>query len=412
MSLERRLAWRNVWRNGRRTGLCVTATVFSVFLVVLSVAMADGTHEKMIEDGARLASGHVTVSAAGYLENRTLEYTFAPNEALSAALDAEPRIVGWAPRVASFALLSNAEASRGAAVIGVDPDREGQVTTLPERVRQGRFLAAGGTREVVLGQRLAEALGVAPGDELLVYGVAYSLETAYELFTVVGTMRLPQTELERTLALISLDDAREFFVLDGRLSEVAVLAESADDTQAVRASLQEVLGGVGGGFEVYTWDELMPELANLVFLDDAGMYLMLVILVIVVGFGILNTILMAILERQNELGMMMALGLRARSVFRLVYWESILMASIGLVIGLALSLPLVVYLSGAPIPLGGKEMQAMTELFGMEAVAVFKLTPQNPIGSALTILVVGALAALYPARKASRSRPIDALRTL
>ena len=136
------------------------------------------------------------------------------------------------------------------------------------------------------------------------------------------------------------------------------------------------------------------------------------ILVVVVGFGILNSILMAILERQNELGMMMALGLRPRSVFRLVYWESMMMASVGLVIGLALALPVVVYLSGEPIQLGGAEMAAVTELIGMEAVAVFKLTPLNPIGSALTILVVGAIAALYPARKASRGRPVDALRTI
>jgi ABC-type lipoprotein release transport system permease subunit len=121
---------------------------------------------------------------------------------------------------------------------------------------------------------------------------------------------------------------------------------------------------------------------------------------------------MAILERTHELGMMMALGLRPGAVFRVVYWESTLMAGIGLGLGLLLSLPAVLYFAAHPIPLGGEAMSAMSELIGMEPVVTFKLKPLNPIGSSITILAVGALAALYPAFKASRGRPVDALRTL
>ena len=132
MSLERRLAWRNVWRNTRRTGLCVASTVFAVFLVVLSVAMATGTHEKMIEDGVRIHSGHVTVAGRGYREDRTLERFLRLEPGLVSTLSETPEIRGWAPRVTSFALLSLGTASQGAAIVGVDPAREGSVTTLPE----------------------------------------------------------------------------------------------------------------------------------------------------------------------------------------------------------------------------------------------------------------------------------------
>jgi ABC-type lipoprotein release transport system permease subunit len=156
----------------------------------------------------------------------------------------------------------------------------------------------------------------------------------------------------------------------------------------------------------------MPELEQIVLLDDAGMYVTLVILVVVVAFGILNTILMAILERTRELGMMMALGLRPGAIFRVVYWESTFMAGLGLVVGLALALPVVLYLAANPIALTSEAISGMTEMVGMEPVVVFKLKPLNPIGSALTILAVGALAAAYPAFKASRGRPVDALRTL
>lgn len=408
MSLEQRLAWRNVWRNTRRTGLCVAATVFAVFLVVLSVAMASGTHEKMIEDGVRLQSGHVTVTGTGYLEDRTLDHFLRLDDAVVSRIEAQPAVLGWAPRVASFALLSEDTASRGAVVLGVDPEREGDVTTLPERVREGRFLAVGGSRELVLGRRLASSLGAELGSEVLVYGVAYSLETAYELFTLVGVVSLPNAELERNLALVSLADAQEFFVYGDRVSEIALRLESADDSAPVRDALAAELPAV----EVHTWNELLPDLEQFVLLDDAGMYVTLVILVVVVAFGILNTILMAILERSRELGMMMALGLRPGAVFRVVYWESIFIAAVGLVIGLVLALPTVLYLVANPIPLTGEQMTGMTELFGFEPLVTFKLDPQNPLGSAVTILVVGALAALYPAFKASRGRPVDALRSL
>lgn len=408
MSLEQRLAWRNVWRNKRRTGLCVAATVFAVYLVVLSVAMAAGTHEKMIEDGVRLESGHVSITGRGYLADRTLERFVTLDDALASELEQHPDVLGWAPRVTSFALLSLGSASHGAAVIGVDPEREGSVTTLPERLQEGRFLEPGASREIVLGARLAESLGAGLGDEVLVYGIAYSLETAYELFTVVGTLRLPEPDLERSLSLISLSEAQSFLVYGNRLSEIAIRVDSADDSEPVRESLASSLRDV----DVHTWEERMPDLLQFVILDDIGMYLMLVILVVVVAFGILNTILMAILERARELGMMMALGLRPASVFRVVYWESIFMAAVGLAVGLVLALPTVVYLSAHPIPITSEAMSGMTELIGMEPVATFRLKPLNPIGSAITILVVGALAALYPAYKASRGRPVDALRTL
>jgi ABC-type lipoprotein release transport system permease subunit len=408
VSLEQRLAWRNVWRNKRRTGLCVAATVFAVFLVVLSVAMAAGTHEKMIEDGVRLASGHVSITGQGYLEDRTLERFVNFDPELAKELEEHPAVLGWAPRVTSFALLSLGSASHGAAVIGVDPEREGSVSTLPERLDQGRFLVPGGGREIVLGARLADSLGAGLGDEVLVYGIAYSLETAYELFTVVGTLRLPEPDLERSLSLVSLTQAQSFLVYGERLSEIAIRVASADDSEPVRQSLAASLPGV----DVHTWEERMPDLLQFVILDDLGMYLMLVILVVVVAFGILNTILMAILERARELGMMMALGLRPGAVFRVVYWESIFMAGVGLVVGLVLALPTVVYLAAHPIPITGEAISGMTELIGMEPVATFKLKPLNPIGSTITILAVGALAALYPAFTASRGRPADALRSL
>jgi putative ABC transport system permease protein len=410
MGLELRLAWRNVWRNPRRTGLTVAATVFAVLLVVVFVAMGAGTHEQWIEDSVRVGSGHVSLAGQGYLENRTLEQFVHLDPELAELLDATPAVAGWAPRVVAFALLSKDISTHGAAILGVDPEREASVSSLAQRLRQGRFLERAGAREIVLGERLASSLGASVGDEILVYSFAYSLETAYDLFRVVGIVRLPVPELDRGLALIHLVDAQDFFVYGDRVSEVAILAEDDDHTQAIAAALRAGLSAEPPA-EVYTWRQAMPEVEQMVFLDDAGMYLMLAILVVVVAFGILNTILMAVLERKREIGVCLALGLRPGAVFRMIYIESLLLALVGLALGLAVALPLVLYLVAHPIELGGGMGEA-AELFGVAPRITFKLKPLNPIGSTLTICAVALVAALYPALKASRGRPVDVLRSL
>lgn len=411
MRLEFRLAWRNVWRNPRRTGLTVGATVFAVYLVAVFVAMAAGLHEKMIEDSVRVHSGHVSLAGRGYFEEETLEYWVRFDAELAQLLRESPGVRAYAPRVLAFGLLSKDSATQGVAVLGVRPELERTVSSLEGRVTRGAFVGAR-PRDIVLGERLARNLSAEVGDELLLYSVAYSLETAYELFRVAGVISLPEPGLDRALAVISLSDAQEFFVYGDRVSEVAILADHADAAPAVVSALLERLATRDGDpVEVRLWSERMPELVQLIFLDDAGLYIMLAILVIVVGFGILNTILMAVLERARELGVLLALGLRPAALFRVIYYESMLLAAVGLGIGLALALPSIVYLEGHPIPLSGEAAGAM-ELFGVEPVFTFLLKPLNPIGSTLTILGVAALAALYPALKASRARPVDALRSL
>ncbi len=412
MGLEWRLAWRNVWRNVRRTGLTVAATVFALFLVVVSVSMATGMHEKMIEDSVRIHSGHLHIAGEGHLEDRTLERFLVFDEDLARAVATTPGVVGYAPRIEGFGLLSKDVQSKGVALLGVDPEREGTVSTFVRRVKDGRFLPDDVDRPIVIGRALADSLDAEIGDEVLVYSMAYSLETAYELFTISGFFSLPEPQLERTLALIRLEDAQTFFVYGDRVTEVALLTESAAVLPAVEQALAERLEAASEvSFEINLWNAIQPELEQFIFLDDAGMYIMLAILVIVVGFGILNTILMSVLERTRELGVMLAIGLRPPAIFRVVYLESMLLAAIGVGIGLALALPFVAVMERNPIPLTG-ELGEAGALVGMEPVITFVLRVGNPLYSSLTIFVVAAIAALYPALKASRARPVDALRSL
>jgi ABC-type lipoprotein release transport system permease subunit len=389
----------------------VAATVFAVALLVMASALSTGMWDKIIDDTVGMASGHVTLTGPNYLEDRTLEQFTYLDAKLQARLEENPAVAGFAPRVNAFGLLSQGDVTRGVMVMGLDPRREKTVSTLPNRIRSGRFLETDGSNEIVLGERLAQVLGVGVGDELLLYSVAYSLESAYDLFRVVGLMGLPNSDLDRGLALITLADAQAFFVYGDRLSEIAIRAQDA----GASSNLAEELGLSldPKRVEAHPWQEVMPDLAQSVVLDKAGMYGMIGILVVVVSFGIFNTILMAVLERKREFGVVLALGLRPRAIFRIVYIESILLAGVGLAVGLLVAIPLVLYLQANPISVAdSQEMVAAFEVVGAEPLISAKLVASNPLFSGLTILGVALVAALYPALRASRGKPVDVLRSI
>ena len=406
-----RMAFRNVGRNKRRTALTVAAAVFAVVLVVHMISLTTGLHERMIEDNVRMHTGHLQLTGAGYLEDRTLERFVEWTPELAAALDATSGVRAAAPRVNGFALLSNGSASQGVALLGVDPAREGGVSTWPARVARGEFLG-GGAREILLGERLAEALGVDLGGEVLVYTVAYTLENAYELFTVRGVIRAPDATLDRSLALISLADAQALFVYEGRVSEVALLAEDADRLTETRAAVvAQAAAHSREPLDVNPWPIVMPDLAQLLAIDNVQNYSMLGILVVVVGFVLLLTILMSVLERQRELGVLLALGMAPRTIFGLVYAESLLLSGLGLALGLALALPAAAIMARHPIRIGGAAAE-MSAQFGMEPVIVWQLDGWNPLITVALMVALACLAALYPAAKAASARPVDALRSL
>ncbi len=410
MKLEVSLAWRNVRRQPRRALLTAGAVTFATFLIVVHVALNDGNHAKIVEDTVRIHSGHVALSGTGFRKERTLEHFLHLGPEFEAALTALPGVQGVAPRVLAFGLLSGSSTTQPAAVLGVDPVREGAVSTLPGRVNHGSFLTDDNDHQIVLGERLAERLGVELGGEVLLYSMAYSLEMAYELFRVTGLVSLPDADLERALAVIGLQDAQAFFVYDDRVNEVAILGSGADTAPALFQGVEAVVSAhAKDSIEIHLWKEIDPQLVEFLSFDNFGMVLMLAVLVVVVAFGILNTIWMSVLERRRELGVLLALGLSRAKVLRMVILESLTLGALGVALGLALSIPLVLWLEGNPIEMGG-EVQRTMEFLGAEPVWSWRLNAENPLWASAVLIAVATLASLPPAWTASRSRPVEALR--
>lgn len=401
-----RIAWRNLGRQSRRTFLTAAAAGFAVFLTLVSLAAALGSHNRWIEHIVRLYPGHVEVMAEGYFDQRTFDYGMTLSDEHAGALDELESIEGWAPRLEAWALvLPDRDDSQGRAawILGVDPAREGRLT------RIGRAVKAdfGGDREVILGWRLAEYLDVAVGDKVILLAPDYYGSQSADRFRVAGTLRVGDDRIDAYAAIVALDTLREFVAYPGGLSHVAAFASDPGEVETARADIQDVFAR--DAFDVMAWPELLPDLHQLIVLDDLGAYLTLSILIVVVAFGLLNTILMSVLERVREFGIMRAMGARPGRIFQLVVVESLLISSIGLAAGFATGVPLILWLERNPIPLTG-EAASVTEVFGIEPVMVFRLTGDQLVGMVIVLLAVALVAALPPALRAARGRPVDALR--
>jgi ABC-type lipoprotein release transport system permease subunit len=410
-----RLAWRNLGRNKRRTGLTVAAAVFATLLALLNLAISAGSQKRWVANAVELYPGHFEVSARGYRDSRALEDALALSPEQRAALDALPEGAGWAPRLEAFGLISadsEHATGRGVQLLGVDAEREQRLSRLLRALAAGGSAparaAGGGPRQIALGDLLARNLGAAIGDDVIVVSADAFGSQAADRFRVVGTFHVGSDELDGYGALVDLGELQEFLAAGDGLSHVAVFAPDTRALPAISARLHAVFPA--DRYEVLSWPQLVPELVQFIEMGDVGDWVQNGLLLIVVAFGLLNTVLMSVFERVREFGVLRALGMRPRTVFGLVLLESLLLSLIGIALGFAIGVPLVLWLQGHPIPLTGEDTRAAMQVFGIEPVIQFALSRSSLVALPLVLLAVGALASLLPAVRASRGRPVDALR--
>lgn len=401
--------------------LTLAATVFAVALTLWALALAAGSHERWIDAVVRLYPGHVEVTARGYRENRTLDYGMQLEPGADASLDGLSDSRGWAPRLETWALAipdREGQMGRAAWLVGIDPKRERSLTRLASSISAGRFLASpavgashpkGVSRpEVVLGQDLARHLKAQLGDSVILFSTDYYGSLVADRFRVVGTLSVGDSRIDGHAVLLRLDQLQSFLDFRGGLSHVALFADRGDDAGRLAGEVRSIFPRAS--YEVTVWPELIPDMVQFLELDSIGTWISLGILIVVVGFGILNTVLMAVFERVREFGVLRAIGMPPRQVFALVFLESAMLAGIGIGIGLAIAIPTLLWLEGNPIPMSSEAFQALSSLFHVEPVIAFTLYPIHLVVTPCVIFVVALLAALLPSLHAARSRPVDALR--
>jgi ABC-type lipoprotein release transport system permease subunit len=403
-----RLAWRNLWRQSRRTWLTVGAIVFSNALLVFMISLQFGMYELMISNSLQTFTGHLQVQAPGYIDDARIRQTVPDVEMLAGNLRRELERETVAARAAAFALVSSAERSYGVQIIGVEPQYEGLVSTIPGLVRTGRFLVDSDAAEIVIGQVLARNLRVTIGGEVTILGSGRDGSFAAAVLTVAGIFESGVPEMDRNIAEIPLAYFQEVFSMADAGHQVVVRGPDINATEALQRRVEGLLPA-SERLVVHDWIRLQPGLRQAIQADLSSAFFMYGVLVVLVAFSVLNTQLMSVLERTREFGVVMSLGLTPGKLGRIVLLETAFMGLVGMLLGALLGGLITLYFG-----INGFSYPGMDEL-----AANFNLPdrfyPQatfTTLFAGPAVVFLGALAAaLYPALRLYWLEPVAAMRT-
>jgi ABC-type lipoprotein release transport system permease subunit len=397
------IAWRNLWRNRRRTLFTAGSIAFACLLLMFSRSLQLGSYTGMIDAATELFAGHAQVQHRDFLDDPRLRYRIDNATDLARQLASLPGVVQVAPRGQAFALLSVDERSFGAQVMGVEPAAEQAISTLPTSLVAGRYLASGD--EAYIGSTLARNLGAAPGDELVVLGTGPEGGVAALAVTVVGIFQTGQVELDRGLVQVPLDTFQQGFYLDNQVHQLALAVDDLAALETVRGDVEALLPPE---LAFRSWQQLMPDVVQAIAIDRASNRLFYGILVLVVLFSIVNTFIMTVFERTREFGMLLAIGMRPWRLIGMLQLEALWLAVLGSVIAGLLAVPMLAWLSQVGIPMAGMEDLMGGFAFPSHLKAEISLVQ---MGAIPLVFVIGCqMSALLPALRLRRLDPVEALR--
>lgn len=401
-----RMAWRNLWRNPRRTIITLFSMIFGLTMMIVGYTLSDGMLDQMVHYATLLGTGHVQVHHPDYLEDHSLYDSMDHPEALLKKIT-ETGLGTASPRVFATALVSSGPQSAGGQLWGIDPSREASVTELQLHLETGTWLTPEARGEVVLGRNLARTLSVGPGDEIVVLTQAADGSLGNALYTVAGTLKSIGEALDRGGVIMHIQDLSELLVMDNRIHEVAIRLNDPNRLEEAVATLGKVLDQ--NRYKVQSWKQLFPELAQYLRVSSGSMTLVLAIIFAVASLGIVNTQLMSLFERTREVGIMRALGISPLSVIRLILYETLFLvliaAAIGSILGSLWSLRLEQV--GWDISWMGGSFAFVGVAFDPHMYAT--LTPKAVIHSVVVMIAVVLLASFYPFFRAARISPVEAI---
>jgi ABC-type lipoprotein release transport system permease subunit len=406
------MAWRNVWRNWRRTVIAGIAIALGLTFILVFDGFLGGMNEALYGNTVKLQGGHVQVHAPGFREkaNRMpLLPLVDPGAAVEAAL-AQPEVIAVSQRIETGGMVSSREGTLSVAITGIEPEQEAPVSLVAENVVQGRWLEGDDEDVLLIGQAMAERLEVTVGDRVTLVGRATHQQMRRRTMTIVGIYDLGIPDVEKSLVYVSLLEAQTLFDLRDQATEVAVHLEQVGQEPPVVKRLQTALPG----YEVDAWDTLDPTTKEMMELEGQIMNMFGLVILLIAGIGILNLMLMVVFERTREIGLLAAMGLKRRETVVLFLLEGVLVGLLGALAGSVLGGVIGAYFGRVGIDwlalYGGMDVGEVSPLIGLMGDRLYLRIGIGVLaGRALTVGVIAALASLYPAWQASRREPAEAL---
>jgi ABC-type lipoprotein release transport system permease subunit len=381
------------------------AVIIGVWSMIFLGALMRGMIEDMIENGIATLTGHIQVHHRGYRDDPVIENSIMDPDAVKSVLERVlPPGTRWTPRVRVNAIASNARHSDGVTLVGINPEREAKVSFIGQAVTQGRYLMPVDKNGIVVGRALVEKFETRLGHRLVLMSQDRDGEIASRAFHIVGVFRAEMESTEKQFVFVTISAAQHMLKLKEGISEVSISLKDQGDTTRITNALKAALPSA---YEVLSWRELLPLLAAYLRLFNGFMWLWYLVVFIAMGFGIVNTMLMAVFERIREFGLLKALGMRPWLIIKEVLAESFFLLVMGMAIGNTLGFLSILVLSGKGIDLTA--LAAGTEFFGMTRVIYPAVSSIDVAMANLMVFILGLLVSVYPAAKAARFTPVEAL---
>ncbi len=411
MSTDMKMAFRNIWRSPVRTILTLSAIAFAAIILVFMVSFQLGSYEAMVNSSVKIYTGHIQIQAEGYKEKKSMRFVISSPKRIAKTVEKIEEIKSYSFRANGFSLVSSENRARGVLVTGIDPEGEAEISTIAGRIKEGEYLAPGDRDKVLIGRLLARNLKVGINDELTILGQGKDGSIAAGIVTVKGIFSSGMDDFDRSTIQVPLNYFNDLFYMDGAVHEIVCTADSLFDVNKIKRLLKANLGEQKQRkIVVLDWKELLPGLVQGIQLDLASAVIFYFILVLVVAFSILNTFLMAILERTKEFGVMLALGVKPNRLLKLVLMESSFLTLTGVVTGSAVGCFITLWFQTHGIDLAGAS--EILKEYGMSGIVYPKLSIVSALAGPLLVFVITICAALYPAFKVKKLVPVDAIRSI
>ena len=407
MNIVFRLAWRNLWRQPKRTWLTMGAMIFSNILLIFMMSFQFGMYGLMIENTLKIFTGHVQVQAPGFLDDKKMRQTVPDIVPLAESLRRKLQNERIAARAQAFALASSDDRSYGIAIYGVESEFEPKVSSIPGLVSDGRYLNDDNAAEIIIGNTLARNLRVAVGDELTLLGSGVDGSFAATVVDIVGVFSSGIKDIDRNIAEIPIGLFQETFFMEGAGHQISIVGDDLDSVPGLQSEVRSLLP-LAGDLEVHDWSELEPGVKQAIQADMGSSFFMYFILVVLVSFSVLNTQLMSVLERTREFGIVMSLGLKPGRLGRLVILETALMGLMGTLIGMLAGAAITAWVGTVGFTLPG--MDEMAAQFNLPARLFPQVSALSLFAGPLTVFLFTLLASIYPAVRLRWLHPVAAMR--
>ena len=403
-----KIAWRNIYRNKKRSLITITSIFGALFLIILMRALQFGFYDKLIETVVESYAGYVEIHADGFWDNQNLDNSMEVDQSLINDIKSVEGVENIVQRLQTFSLISMGEKTKGGVINGINISEEQKITDWSKKMVSGSFDI--GDDEIIIGKGIAEYFDIKEDDTLILYGQGYRGMMAAGKYPVKGIIDLKNPDLNKLGIFMTIESARNYVSSKEISTHIIIDKEKYYKEENIVVDLSNVLSK---DYEIMSWKETLPEIEQTITADSAGGVIMAFILYIIVVFGMFGTVLMMTEERKYEFGVLISIGMSRIRLFGIVLIETVILSMIGVILAILITYPICYYYYLNPIDMAdlmGEGADQMMEEMGFSPIAPMSIEWNIPLTHALVIFISSLLISIYPAIKISKLNPVKSMK--